>query len=243
MSFSLRAEDEREIQELVDEAISFWKGGDAKSFAQLLTKDGRVSFVDGATMGRAQFQTWLGGQLTGPYAGSQLTVRVRGIQFSPDVHVARVDSSFEIVGMREPDSEGLLTREGTFSAIAAKETKRWLLLLASTGAEEGWKWSPPRAVNRVRPKYPGDARRRRIQGLVIVEGILTPEGKMTNLMVLRSIPPLDPAAIEAIRRARWEPARLEGLPVVTRMTLHVTFKGASASMREIVPRLWAHPEK
>ncbi|MGE0823706.1 MAG: TonB family protein [Candidatus Binatia bacterium] len=67
---------------------------------------------------------------------------------------------------------------------------------------------PPLLLSRVMPDYPRHARRRGIEGLVLLEAILDRDGRIEDeISVLQSIPLLDEAAIQAVRRWRFRPAR------------------------------------
>ena len=68
--------------------------------------------------------------------------------------------------------------------------------------------NPPLLLSRVMPDYPRQARLRGVEGLVLLEAILDLEGHIEDdIKVLQSIPLLDQAAIEALRRWRFRPAR------------------------------------
>ncbi|NOT53878.1 MAG: energy transducer TonB [Deltaproteobacteria bacterium] len=68
--------------------------------------------------------------------------------------------------------------------------------------------NPPLLLSREMPTYPRQARVRGVEGLVLLEAILDPEGRIeNNIKVLQSIPSLDHAAVEALRRWRFRPAR------------------------------------
>lgn len=73
------------------------------------------------------------------------------------------------------------------------------------------------------PIYPELARAARIEGVVILEAILDPEGRVRNVKVLRSIPFLDEAAIAAVERWEYQPTRLNGVPVPVILTITVRF--------------------
>ena len=67
---------------------------------------------------------------------------------------------------------------------------------------------PPVLMSRVVPEYPQLARLQGIEGLVRLEAILDREGRVEeDIKVLSSIPPLDEAAIKALRQWRFQPAR------------------------------------
>lgn len=69
---------------------------------------------------------------------------------------------------------------------------------------------PPVLIERIVPKFPT----RRAMGTILVEGIVTPEGRVTNARVLRTFDrEMDPFALEAFQRFRFLPARWNGRPV------------------------------
>ena len=71
---------------------------------------------------------------------------------------------------------------------------------------------------------PDLARQVGIRGVVILEIIIGPDGKVSDVKVLRSIPQLDQAAIDAARQWRYEPTLLNGAPVPVIMTATVNFQ-------------------
>jgi TonB family protein len=67
---------------------------------------------------------------------------------------------------------------------------------------------PPALINRAPLKFPPGAR---LQGSITLTGIVTPEGRVTNVRVLDTPDPaLNPKAIEAFRQYRFNPAKLNG---------------------------------
>ena len=81
----------------------------------------------------------------------------------------------------------------------------------------------PTRIKNVQPVYPAIAQAARVQGTVIVEAIIGTDGKVRDARVLRSIPLLDQAAVEAVRQWEYTPSRLNGVPVPVLMTVTVTF--------------------
>jgi protein TonB len=68
--------------------------------------------------------------------------------------------------------------------------------------------NPPLLLSRVTPDYPRGARRQGVEGLVVLEAILNLEGQIEDdIKVLHSVPLLDDAAVQAVRRWRFRPAR------------------------------------
>jgi protein TonB len=85
---------------------------------------------------------------------------------------------------------------------------------------------PPVVLDRVLPDYPAEARRRRIEGLVVLEAILDRAGRIEDgsLRVRRSPPLLDDAALAAVRRWRFSPGRDQtGTAVRVRLEIPVRF--------------------
>jgi len=83
---------------------------------------------------------------------------------------------------------------------------------------------PPNKIKDSKPVYPDIAKQARVQGIVILEAIIDPQGNVTNVRVLRSIPLLDQSAIEAVKQWKYEPTLLNGVPVPIVMTVTVNFQ-------------------
>jgi periplasmic protein TonB len=82
----------------------------------------------------------------------------------------------------------------------------------------------PKKLKNVAPVYPDIAKQARVQGVVILECTISPQGKVTNVTVLRGIPLLDAAAIEAVKQWVYSPTLLNGVPVPVIMTVTVNFR-------------------
>lgn len=81
----------------------------------------------------------------------------------------------------------------------------------------------PRKIVDARPIYPEIARAARKDGTVILEAVLDPAGRVTQVRVIQSVPLLDQAAIDAVQRWRYTPSLLGGHPVSVLMTITVRF--------------------
>lgn len=75
----------------------------------------------------------------------------------------------------------------------------------------------------VKPVYPPTALRAGVSGVVILEITIDTDGSVQQARVLRGIPMLDAAAVEAARQWRFEPTLLNGNPVRVIMTVTVPF--------------------
>jgi protein TonB len=82
----------------------------------------------------------------------------------------------------------------------------------------------PKQLKRVQPVYPDIAKQARVQGVVILECTISPQGKVTDVKVLRGIPLLDESAKEAVKQWVYTPTLLNGVPVPVIMTVTVNFK-------------------
>ena len=81
----------------------------------------------------------------------------------------------------------------------------------------------PKKLKNVPPTYPDIAKQARVQGVVILECTISPQGKVTDVKVLRGIPLLDQAAIDAVKQWVYTPTLLNGVPVPVIMTVTVQF--------------------
>jgi protein TonB len=82
----------------------------------------------------------------------------------------------------------------------------------------------PRKLKHVNPTYPDIAKQARIQGVVILECTISPQGRVTDVKLLRGIALLNDSAIEAVRQWVYTPTLLNGVPVPVIMTVTVNFK-------------------
>jgi len=82
----------------------------------------------------------------------------------------------------------------------------------------------PKKLKTVNPTYPDIAKQARVQGVVILECTISPQGKVTEVKVLRGIPLLDQAAVDAVKQWVYTPTLLNGVPVPVIMTVTVNFK-------------------
>ena len=82
---------------------------------------------------------------------------------------------------------------------------------------------PPRKIVDVRPIYPEIARVAHIEGLVVLEAVLDPSGQVTQLRIIRSVPMLDQAAMDAVRQWRYTPTMYYGKPVSVLMSITIKF--------------------
>ena len=83
----------------------------------------------------------------------------------------------------------------------------------------------PTKVRNVPPVYPRDMVNQRIQGVVILEAVISPQGCISSTEVVRSVEPqLDVAAVRSVAQWRYTPTLLNGIPVPVVMTVTVNFR-------------------
>lgn len=82
-------------------------------------------------------------------------------------------------------------------------------------------------VRKILPTYPPLARSARIQGMVVLQAVISKQGGIENLRVLSGHPMLAPAAIEAVRQWRYRPYVLnnEAVEVETQITVNFSLAG------------------
>jgi periplasmic protein TonB len=81
----------------------------------------------------------------------------------------------------------------------------------------------PTKVHDVRPVYPPIALAANVTGVVIVEARIGTDGGVEDARVLRSIPLLDQAALDAVKEWKFTPTLLNGVAVPVIMTMSVNF--------------------
>lgn len=82
---------------------------------------------------------------------------------------------------------------------------------------------PPMKLKDVAPKYPTVALTARVEGIVIIEATIGISGRVEDARILRSVPLLDAAALDAVRQWEYSPTLLNGVPVPVLVTVTVAF--------------------
>jgi TonB family protein len=84
----------------------------------------------------------------------------------------------------------------------------------------------PVPISQPKPQYTSQAMRAKIQGTVLLECIVQPDGTVGQVRVLRSLDPtfgLDQEAIKAARSWRFKPGSRRGEPVAVLVTIEMAF--------------------
>jgi TonB family protein len=82
----------------------------------------------------------------------------------------------------------------------------------------------PVKIKDVAPVYPAIARSNKIGGTVVIEATIGADGKVIDAQVIKSVPVLDQAALDAVRQWVYTPTLLNGKPVPVNITVTVDFK-------------------
>lgn len=86
----------------------------------------------------------------------------------------------------------------------------------------------PKMVKIIEPKYPPEARRGRVEGIVVVEATVTEQGTVERVKVISGHPLLAQAAVDAVQHWKYEPTYLNGQPVAVILTAKVNFSLTAA---------------
>jgi TonB family protein len=114
---------------------------------------------------------------------------------------------------------GQLTLQAGVSGAAAGDVQ----VEPSSVVRVGGRVRPPVKIVDVPPVLPELAAGLGIRGIVIVEVTVDVDGTVKDARVLRSIPMLDGAALDAVRQWRYEPTTVDGKSVPVIMTVSVSF--------------------
>jgi TonB family protein len=77
---------------------------------------------------------------------------------------------------------------------------------------------------RVKPSYPSQARTMRLEGPVLLQAVITENGTVQDLKVVRGQPILARAAVDAVQQWHYRPYRLNGKPVRMQTEITIDFK-------------------
>ena len=85
--------------------------------------------------------------------------------------------------------------------------------------------TPPEVVKKKNPKYTRDSREAELEGLVMVEVDIGPDGRVHDARVLRPLGMgLDERAVDAVKKCKFKPAMKDGHPGWVQVTVEVLFR-------------------
>lgn len=83
----------------------------------------------------------------------------------------------------------------------------------------------PVVVKKVDPRYPADARRERVEGVITLYAVIRTDGGVEDVAVVRGVDArLDQAAAEAFARWRFEPAEKSGRAIAVEVLIEIPFR-------------------
>jgi TonB family protein len=83
---------------------------------------------------------------------------------------------------------------------------------------------PPKLLNGIQVDYPAEAKSKGICGKVYLRILISKTGCVDQALVIKGIPGLDEAAIEAVKKLKFKPAKYLGKPVATWINLPIPFE-------------------
>jgi TonB family protein len=153
----------------------------------------------------------------------------------------RAESKVEVAGPAHKTSVRVMIGLGSVSEVmrvTAKKRVEVIRVTAKRPAEairsseppsteevrEGGRVEPAKLIYVTHPQYPESARTKGIQGDVILRAVISVEGIPLALSVIRSPDPdLTEAAEKAVKQWRYEPTKLNGVPVEVVTDITVQF--------------------
>lgn len=106
---------------------------------------------------------------------------------------------------------------GTSPSVVVARAKDIRPVRMSKGVSEGMLMAP------IRPIYPAIAVAAQVQGVVVLEAVISKEGRVESLHTVSGPAMLQRAAIDAVSAARYRPYLLSGEPTEVKTTVTVVF--------------------
>jgi TonB family protein len=133
--------------------------------------------------------------------------------------------SLQQTGMYAEEPVAAAVTEGVIGGVAGG------VVGGVEGKEVAQNITPPKLVKTVEPVYPDEARRARIEGTVVVEAKVDVNGKVIDAKVLKSIPGLDQAAVDAVKQWVYEPMIINGVkrPIIFTTTVRFSLSDEGAT--------------
>jgi protein TonB len=107
--------------------------------------------------------------------------------------------------------------------LAARKRDEARAAAKASAVRVGGKVKPPVKIKDVAPVYPAIAKQAKVGGVVVIEATIGADGKVADTKVLRSVPMLDQAALDAVQQWEYTPSTQNGKPIPVVMTVTVNF--------------------
>jgi TonB family protein len=82
----------------------------------------------------------------------------------------------------------------------------------------------PKRIKSVEPVYPPGALAEKVEGFVIIEAVIGPDGRVHEAKVIKGHPSFDAAALDAVLQWAYVPSTLDGAPISVIINVTVMFK-------------------
>jgi protein TonB len=82
----------------------------------------------------------------------------------------------------------------------------------------------PVVLSEVRPIYPKEAKEKKIEGAVVLAILIDEQGLVRQVSVIEGPEVFKTGALEAMKKFRFKPAKVDGRPVAVRIRYSLNFK-------------------
>jgi TonB family protein len=119
-------------------------------------------------------------------------------------------------------------RTGVLSSASSAEAPPAPPASTATGSSParpaGGQMQMPKLMSSPEPLYPAAARERSLEGVVLLDAFVDAKGNVAEVKVISGPLLLQQAAADALRRWKYQPARLDGQPIAVHTQVSVSFK-------------------
>jgi protein TonB len=163
-----------------------------------------------------------GGRLTAPTFIPQKVVMLKEEPLAPDVEVGVLG------GVPGGVPGGQLG--GVIGGIVSDASRTNVPLPAAPVIQPlrpvrvGGRVRPPRLLSKPSPVYPPLAKQTRVQGVVTIDAVIDAEGNVVEMRVVSGHPLLLSAALDTVKRWKYEPTYLNDQPIAVQLIVAVTFQ-------------------
>jgi TonB family protein len=134
-------------------------------------------------------------------------------QFTPSPEDALLFQDICVTGLVEADKDGVPHIVANTASKLEITTKREVKPFGAGLSRACGPVKPPKILRMVKPNYSPDGIAQQIQGLVLLDAVVGIDGKVTDIrIVFGLLHSLDREAREAVKKWRFEPPTIDGVP-------------------------------
>ena len=127
-------------------------------------------------------------------------------------------------GQDNAAAEGVL-RAGVLSGASGVEAPTAFSGMVSTPVRPaGGRIQMPKLISSPEPQYPATARAQSAEGVVVIDALVDATGKVAEVQAISGPFVLRQAAMDAVRKWKYQPAQLDGQPTSMHMHVNIAFK-------------------